>query len=280
MWTPVTGESLICAREEDNAHDRYAVAVLQHDTIVGHLPRSVSTVCSLFIRRSGSIRCVITDRRRYSRDLPQGGMEVPCKLHFLGNESELKKIKSYFAKVKAFTVETTTQSDQSTRPEKSIVKINDPACAVVKAELTFLKAHPCSYHDILPIPAEQGDNLPSCSTSYITLPDDGSCPVNELQDVWVTHDDHSLSLPDRVVIEQGEHLTDKHMQMAQYLAKKQFPLAGGLRSTLLQQKGVKGQCTTNTVQIVHCEKDDTGWWLQQYFPRKVVSISIIHCLLG
>ena len=44
------------------------------------------------------------------------------------------------------------------------------------------------------------------------------------------------------------------MQMAQYLAKKQFPLAGGLQSTLLQQKGVKGQCTANTVQIVHCEK--------------------------
>jgi len=245
VWTPVTGESLICAREEDNAHDRYAVAVLQHDTIVGHLPRSVSTVCSLFIRRSGSIRCVITDRRRYSRDLPQGGMEVPCKLHFLGNESELKKIKSYFAKVKAFTVETTTQSDQSTKPEKSIVKINDPACTVVKAEPTFLKVHPCSDHDILPIPTKQGDNLPSCSTSYITLPDDGSCPVNELQDVWVTHDNHSLSLPDRVVIEQGEHLTDKHMQMAQYLAKKTVSFGWWPSIYTLATKGSEGS--------VHCQ---------------------------
>ena len=55
VWTPVSGESLICAREEDNVHDHYTVVVLQHDTIVGHLPRNISTVCSLFIRRSGSI---------------------------------------------------------------------------------------------------------------------------------------------------------------------------------------------------------------------------------
>ena len=74
--------------------------------------------------------------------------------------------------------------------------------------------------------------------------------MNELQD-----DNHSLSPPDKAVIEQqGGHLTDRHMQTTQYLAKKQFPLVGGLRSTLLQQKGMKGQCTANTVQIVHCEK--------------------------
>ena len=47
------------------------------------------------------------------------------------------------------------------------------------------------------------------------------------------------------------------MQMAQYLAKKQFPLADGLQSTQLQQKtvkGHKGECTVNAVQIIHCEK--------------------------
>ena len=35
----------------------------------------------------------------------------------------------------------------------------------------------------------------------IPLPDDG-CPVNELQDAY---DNHSLSLPDKVMIEQGGH---------------------------------------------------------------------------
>lgn len=179
VWTPLTGENLMCARIEDNTQDRYVVAVLQHDTIVGHLPRCISTVCSLFIRRSGSIRCVVSDHRRYSRDLPQGGMEVPCKLHFLGNKSELKKFKSYFDKVKAFTVETTTKPDQSTKTEENHIKINDPAYAVVKAEPILLKDCPCSDHDILPIP-EQGDYL----HVQLAVSDDG-CLVNELlvQDV-------------------------------------------------------------------------------------------------
>ena len=43
VWIPVTGESLILGKK--TMHDRYAVAVLQHDIIVGHLPRSISTVC-------------------------------------------------------------------------------------------------------------------------------------------------------------------------------------------------------------------------------------------
>ena len=46
----------------------------------------------------------------------------------------------------------------------------------------------------------------------------------------------TLKLIDIAVIEQGEEMTDKHMQMAQHIAKFQFPLTGGLQSTLLQQK--------------------------------------------
>jgi len=88
-----------CAKEEENSQDHYAVAVFKHNTIVGHLPRAISTVCSLFIRHGGSIRHEITDSRHYSRDLPQGGMEVPCKLHFYGDGSELKKIEAYFSKI-------------------------------------------------------------------------------------------------------------------------------------------------------------------------------------
>ena len=70
------------------------------------------------------------------------------------------------------------------------------------------------------------------------------------------------------MIEQSEQLTDKHMQMAQYLAKRQFPLAGGLRSTLLQQKDAKGPCTANTVQIVHCEKSQHWVVALTIFARK------------
>jgi len=79
IWTPVIGEQLVCEREEDNPTDRYAVVVLDISAVVGHVPRNISTLCNVFLRRGGSISCIITGRRRFSRDLPQGGIEIPCK---------------------------------------------------------------------------------------------------------------------------------------------------------------------------------------------------------
>ena len=42
VWTPITGEYLVCAREEENSQDRYAVAVLTHDEIVGQIVGKLS----------------------------------------------------------------------------------------------------------------------------------------------------------------------------------------------------------------------------------------------
>ena len=80
VWAAAVGEVLICEREPDNASDRYAVAVKREGTIVGHLSRKVTRVCSLFLRRGGSITCIVTRHRRYSADLPQGRLEVPCPM--------------------------------------------------------------------------------------------------------------------------------------------------------------------------------------------------------
>ena len=110
VWTPITGEYIVFAREEDNLQDHYAVPVLKHGEIIGHLPRTISTMSSLFIRRGGRIQCEVTDHHCYSRDLPQGGMEVPCKLHFRADGSELKKVKAYFSKIKAFAVDSSTKT--------------------------------------------------------------------------------------------------------------------------------------------------------------------------
>ena len=98
VWTPVVGEHLQCIREGDNAEDRYAIAVTKDGVTVGHLPRRISTLSSLFIRRGGIIRCSVTGNRRYSRDLAQGGMEIPCQLTFIGMGKELKKVRCNFAR--------------------------------------------------------------------------------------------------------------------------------------------------------------------------------------
>ena len=51
--------------------------------VVGHVPRRISSICSIFIRRGGFIKCTVTSHWCYSSDLPQGGLEVPCKLTFI-----------------------------------------------------------------------------------------------------------------------------------------------------------------------------------------------------
>ena len=51
----------------------------------------ISKICSLFLRREGSIYCTVSGGRRYSGDLPQEGLEIPCKLHFKANAEEIKE---------------------------------------------------------------------------------------------------------------------------------------------------------------------------------------------
>lgn len=96
VWIPYNGEELKCVRELENVVDRYAVAVVKNRGsgrfVVGHLPRKISHLC--FIRRGGEIICEITGSRRYSFDLPRGGLEIPCLLIFRSHDKkEVKKLK-------------------------------------------------------------------------------------------------------------------------------------------------------------------------------------------
>ena len=98
IWIAVVGECLVCQREPLNSSDRYAVAVMKDDVIVSHLPRHLSRVLSLFLLRNGTIECIVTGSRRYSSDLPQGGLEIPCKLIFHGKKEDIKKLKRLLAR--------------------------------------------------------------------------------------------------------------------------------------------------------------------------------------
>ena len=53
IWEAEVGENLTCIREPGNIRDPYAVAVTKPEssTIVGHVPRKMSAICSLFLRK-------------------------------------------------------------------------------------------------------------------------------------------------------------------------------------------------------------------------------------
>ena len=93
VWEASVGEALTCEREPGNAADRHAVAVKKDGSIVEHLPRKLTRVCSLFLRRGGTIGCTVTGQRKYSADLPQGGLEIPCSLVFKATPKEIQKLK-------------------------------------------------------------------------------------------------------------------------------------------------------------------------------------------
>jgi hypothetical protein len=98
IWDASIGEMLVCRKEEGNVHDPYCVGVVnERNVTVGHVPREISALCSLFLEHQGTISCEVTGNRMYSKDLPQGGLEIPCKLCFRGTAKYVDKVKALLA---------------------------------------------------------------------------------------------------------------------------------------------------------------------------------------
>ena len=100
IWSSILGEELQCFCEIGSIHDLYAVKVVKTGMgTVGHLPKEISMPCHLFLRKGGSIGCTIAGVRQYSVDLPQGSLEIPCKLMFTGERKSVDKLKQLLHKV-------------------------------------------------------------------------------------------------------------------------------------------------------------------------------------
>ena len=90
VWEAAVGETFECAMEPGNA---FAVAIEKDGIVIGHLPRKVSRVSALFLKRGGTINCTETRRQRHSADLPQGGLEILCVAIFQGQAKEIQKLR-------------------------------------------------------------------------------------------------------------------------------------------------------------------------------------------
>ena len=98
IWPAPIGEVLQCQPESGNIHDPYCVAVVtSRNVTVGHVPRTISAVCRSFLRIGGSIVVQVTGSRRFSADLVQGGLEIPCVLTFIGSEKAISKVEKLMA---------------------------------------------------------------------------------------------------------------------------------------------------------------------------------------
>ena len=136
IWeSPTADDDLLCERKVGNPHDTHAVAIRKdiaaEITTVGHIPRRISSICSIFIRCGGKIQCVVNGHGCYSSDLPQGGLEIPCVLKFISkDEKELAKIEKLVEP--ALKTKSTGISKHSSRNSACVIPSNhtgDPTLA-------------------------------------------------------------------------------------------------------------------------------------------------------
>ena len=55
IWCAAVGEELSCIREVENYRDPFTVAVVRSGIIVSHVPRKISSVCSMFYDEVGNL---------------------------------------------------------------------------------------------------------------------------------------------------------------------------------------------------------------------------------
>ena len=89
IWTPILEEKLATVKEKNNPHDKFAVAVVKDDQIVGHMPKDISKLCASVLLSGGKINCTVTGKRENKR---KNGLEVPCGYQVRGPKHRTEKI--------------------------------------------------------------------------------------------------------------------------------------------------------------------------------------------
>ena len=86
IWTSFIGKEMSCKGEADNIHDMYVVAVIKKIAKTSNCSRSSPQAnfdsWSLIFEKNKYNHLSYYQWPQYSIDLPQGGLEVPCKLIF------------------------------------------------------------------------------------------------------------------------------------------------------------------------------------------------------
>ena len=85
-WHPVLGRRYSCITEEKNEHDEYAVAVVNDDEVVGHIPLRLSKMMSMFLKLTDS-HMEVERTGKYVNWGAGYKLEIPCKYHASGRES-------------------------------------------------------------------------------------------------------------------------------------------------------------------------------------------------
>ena len=104
IWNPLIGEILKCKREPTNEVDKHAVSIMRSDSlgkesVVGHIPHSISKFSSMFLTiPSTAIEVEVLGKR-----LNRGGgygLEIPVKYRYYGQEKLIQWLSKKLETVK------------------------------------------------------------------------------------------------------------------------------------------------------------------------------------
>ena len=213
VWDAHIGTELPCLPESNNREDRYAVAVMDGDLVVGHVPRKISFICNLFLRHSGLMVCRVTGPRQHSTDLVQGGLEVPCKYEFYAEEKSPDD--KTFKKVKGLIEKASYTTKFIAIRAKIFQKLDLP-----KSSSKSVKVE----HNALPVDGE--DQAESAKTKTTDNPSkraklDCNQSLSSMKE-WLRRGGIKLVLNDRDSIIRGKRLNDMVINVTQKLLKSQF----------------------------------------------------------
>ena len=261
IWeSPSVGERLACEREPGNAHDTHAVAIKKvidgEIKIVGHIPKKISAICSIFIRRGGNVMCQVAGARRYSSDLVQGGLEIPCILKFVAaNQKEVTKtIRLLESALNIEKVFTASPADSGDSPQASCSTMNN------NRDVTSGAANHERVEKDEDNSMDKADgrdlSQASCSTLAVSNGGESHRTKDNSMDMMIDLTESTNSPPskkqklfDAENIIMGVELTDAEINYGQRLLKEKHPKVNGLRTTLYQCRMQDGE---NSVQVVHC----------------------------
>ena len=98
MWEALLSECLKCVKESTNEVDKDAVAVVRRNSlikevVVGHVPKFISMIVSMFLSLPGCTLSTEVTGKRVNRGAGYG-LEIPANFHFYGPENAIVWIRS------------------------------------------------------------------------------------------------------------------------------------------------------------------------------------------
>ena len=94
-WTQWAAEigSILTSKPEKRpdalVEDKYAIAIISNNQTVPHVPKFLSKLTFFFLKHGATLTEKVATERRYSFDLPQGGMEIPVEFIYKSEKKEL-----------------------------------------------------------------------------------------------------------------------------------------------------------------------------------------------